>query len=573
MARKSRTQEQLMKLQPLSADPVVDDAPAKYKTAIYARLSYNNFSTTNVDVLSSQINHLKEYVETHTDMKLIDTYVDDGWSGINFNRPEFTRMMEDMKDGKINCIVVRDFSRFGRNYLESGYYLQKVFPAYNIRFISVFDHYDSLVSDADAMVVSMMQLINDFYCKDISKKICSAYDTKVSKGFCWGKAPYGYIRRNDGSGRLLMDEDVSFIVYLIFHWARQNKTPTDITNKLNRLGFLYRPSESNFTKSPKPESETPWCSSTIKCITVNPLYTGDYVYNRFRNRKYDASHIGDIPMEQWKFIQKTHPGYIAKSDYLYLQEYFDEKSQTWQRKKMENARTYDNPFNPLNTLLFCGECNHPMKTIKDSSGYVVEYHCKGHFRIQAAGHLSFSVSRESVMEQIKKQLVIQKNEASQLFDTLSSLPILSVIEHLENKKRHELTFLHTKEDEIKQRMQRSERDYQNNLLDLETYTLQIEKLEMEQAILQDEIADLYEQLRELRNCLSTENPWLSSFLSLDIQGEPLSTTLHQLINRIEVYSDNRIVIHYLDIGYKQKLIRYIHEWEYIKEKEVPHNGE
>ena len=200
MARKSRTQEQLMQLQPSYADSATDTAPLKYQTAIYARLSYNNFSTTNVDVLGSQINHLKQYVKTHDDMELIDTYIDDGWSGINFNRPEFTRMMEDMKSGKINCIVVRDFSRFGRNYLESGYYLQEIFPAYNVRFISVFDHFDSQTSDADSMAISMVQLVNDFYCKDISKKICSAYDTKVAKGFCWGKTPYGYNRRNDDSG-------------------------------------------------------------------------------------------------------------------------------------------------------------------------------------------------------------------------------------------------------------------------------------------------------------------------------------------------------------------------------------
>lgn len=572
MARKSRTQEQLMQLQPPYANSVTDTAPVKYQTAIYARLSYNNFSTTNVDVLGSQINHLKQYVKTHDDMELIDTYIDDGWSGINFNRPEFTRMMEDMKSGKINCIVVRDFSRFGRNYLESGYYLQEIFPAYNVRFISVFDHFDSQTSDADSMAISMVQLVNDFYCKDISKKICSAYDTKVAKGFCWGKAPYGYNRRNDDSGRLIMDENTSFIVYLIFHWAYQRTSVTDIANRLNQLGFLYRPSESNYTKSQKSKQETPWYSQTIKSITTNPLYTGDYVYNRFRNRKYDASHIGDLPMEQWKFVQKTHPGYITKSEYLQFQDYYDKKSQAFIRKRNEKARTYDNPKNPLYKLLFCGECNHPMRTVRNSSGNVIEYHCKGHFQVQAAGHLSFSIQASFLIEQIKRQLQLQKNEAERLYSILASMPVDSAVGHLKSKKRYELSVLHQKETEIKQRMQRSEKDHHKKLLDDETYTLQIEKLEMELAILQDDISDLYEQINELENCLSKDNPWLSSFIALEIQDEVPSSTFHRLIRRIEVFSDKHITVHFLDSGHKQKLIRYINEWEHSKNKEVSHDG-
>lgn len=573
MARKSRTQEQLLQLQPLSAEPKVAEASTAYKTAIYARLSANNFLNTNVDVLGSQINHLKEYVATHSDMELIDTYIDDGWSGINFNRPEFARMMDDMKSGKINCIVVRDFSRFGRNYLESGYYLQKIFPAYNVRFISVFDEFDSLVSDADSMIVSMMQLVNDFYCKDISRKICSAYDTKVPKGFCWGRVPYGYKRRNDDSGRLIMDEQTAHIVYLIFHWASQKKGMTQIAHNLDQLGFLYAPSDSNSKNTETAPPKTNWYSVTIKSITENPLYTGDYVYNRHRNRKYDASHIGHIPIEHWKFIPRTHPGYIVKSEYFMLQEYYSDKSNTFRHKSEEKARRNDNYNNPFYKILFCGECNHQMNAIRNSEKYTIEYHCKGHFLVQAAGHLSFSIKRTFLMEQVKKQLKSQKKEAINLLAALSSIPTTQAMECLESKKRNEISTLHEQHREIKEKLCRAENDHKKGLLDDETYNLQKEKLEMEETILCDDISFLHEQLSELSYCFSKENPWLCSLTALEIQDEIPSSTLHQLISRIEVYSDNRVVINYLLSDYKQKLIGYINEWEYIKHKEVSNNGE
>ncbi len=223
MARKSRQQEQQRFLQPSAAETVSTNSLI-YHTGIYARLSRPNMKDTQVDVLASQLHHLQEYVSGHTDMELTDTYVDDGWSGLNFNRPAFTRMMEDVKAGKINCIVVRDFSRFGRNYLETGYYLQEIFPAYEVRFISIFDEFDSLTSDVNSMIFSTMQIVNDFYSKDLSRKICSVYDAKVSKGFCWGNVPNGYIRRKDSTGRLIMDEDVAPSIYL--RVMEKRKCPT-----------------------------------------------------------------------------------------------------------------------------------------------------------------------------------------------------------------------------------------------------------------------------------------------------------------------------------------------------------
>lgn len=561
MARKSRTQEQLMQLKPSLAETCIENSPVIYKTAIYARLSNNNFASTTVDVLGSQLNHLQEYVASHSDMELVDTYVDDGWSGINFNRPDFSRMMEDMKAGKINCIVVRDFSRFGRNYLETGYYMQKIFPAYNIRFISVFDDFDSLRSDSDSMIVSMMQLVNDFYCKDTSRKICSAYDSKAAKGFSWGSIPYGYKRRNDESGRLLLDEEKAYMVYLIFHWVRNEVPNYKLSHNLNLLGFLPYKDKSN-----------PWSHSTIRSLLRNPLYTGDYVYNRNRNRKYDGTHIGKLPPEQWKYIQRTHPAYITKSEYLLLQEEFTEKAELRRQKVAETALTKDNSYNPFHQLLYCGECGHRMTIIKNDPSYVSGYRCKGHFQIQAVGHLSYTINRTDLMETVRKQLIAEQTEALQLQDRLTSLPISSVIDGLHTRKTEAITRLMSRKSEIDKLQHRAEKDHRQGLLDTETHSLQIEKLDMEKSIIESNMTSLQNQIEELSLCLSAKNPWIHAFISLEISEEIPSTVLNQLIRRIEVSSEHPAVISYHLIEYKQKLLQYMKEWEKIKSEKEEHGN-
>lgn len=197
MARKSRV-----------AGNVIDTIPAKkgiYRTGIYARLSSED---KEEDTLENQIYLLKSHVESQADMLLTDTYVDNGFSGTNFQRPQFIRMMEDVKSGKINCIVVKDLSRLGRDYIETGNYIENVFPFLNVRFLSVTDGFDTVNGDgAEAMVVSFKNLVNDVYSKDISRKIISAFRTKQRSGEYIGLvAPYGYLKSKENKNKFVIDE-------------------------------------------------------------------------------------------------------------------------------------------------------------------------------------------------------------------------------------------------------------------------------------------------------------------------------------------------------------------------------
>lgn len=566
MARKSRQQEQQSFLQPSAVEINCTNSPI-YRTGIYARLSRPNLKDTQVDVLASQLHHLQEYVSDHADMELIDTYVDDGWSGLNFNRPDFTRMMEDVKSGKINCIVVRDFSRFGRNYLETGYYLQEIFPAYEVRFISIFDEFDSLTSDANSMIFSMMQIVNDFYSKDISRKICSVYDAKVSKGFCWGNVPNGYIRRKDGTGRLLMDEQIAPTIYLAYHWLNRGVKYAQVARNLNMLGLSHHSPSNNQDDGTNPR----WTNFHILFLTQNPLYTGDYTYNRSRNRKYDSSHLGPQPMEEWKYVPNTHPGYISKEAYLIFCDRRENRGKTLAERKRRCAETVDQVQNPFRHLLYCGECQHALVPEKDAGGNAAEYICTGQHRIQAVGHLSYSITRTRLMALVIQELRQEQVELRLLHQTLQVLPTDSVCTAMGEAKRRILADLSQQAEATARKIIRAQKDFKNGLLEPDIYHLQIEKLEMEKAIIQGSSAELQQQIAELRQVLSPNQQWLCRFAALTIVDEVPSSLLHQLIQRIDVFTDQHIAVAYTHTEEKQKLIAFLEEWEQLQKEEAAHD--
>ena len=291
--------------------------PGRYKTAIYTRLSVYDLGRDNSDTMENQIELLQYFVSQQADLSLTDIYIDNGWTGTNFTRPEFQRLLKDVKQGRINCIVVKDLSRFGRNYLETGYYLQKQFPLYNLRFISVNDGYDSLTADPDSLAISMKNIVNDYYSKDISRKVSSSLDLKRAQGVhSWGHAPYGYIRSQENPAILKIDTEVAPYVSLIFQWAMDGIPLQRIAEHLTSLQAptyqrLVHTRRNGHTR--RTGSET-WSATSVKQIVLNQTYVGDFVFRKSYFRKYDSSNGHWIPEEEWSIIPDTHPPYIDRDD-------------------------------------------------------------------------------------------------------------------------------------------------------------------------------------------------------------------------------------------------------------------
>jgi len=208
------------------------------KTAGYYRLSREDGDKMESDSIRNQKDLIADYVSKHPEITLVDEYVDDGYTGTNFDRPGFQKLLKDIESKKINCIIVKDLSRLGRNYIEMGRYLEKIFPLKGIRFIAINDHYDSFdeSSEADQIVIPFKNLINDAYCRDISTKVRSQLDVKRKNGdFVGSFAPYGYRKDPDNKNRLLIDDEAAEIVRLIFSLRLEGYSAQRISEKLNEM--------------------------------------------------------------------------------------------------------------------------------------------------------------------------------------------------------------------------------------------------------------------------------------------------------------------------------------------------
>ena len=211
-----------------------------YKACVYARLSQEDGDKAESDSITSQKALIREYISYHPEIKIVSEKSDDGYSGVNFERPAFQEMMEEIRAGKINCVVVKDLSRFGRNYIEAGNYIEKVFPFLGVRFIAVNDDYDSSERrHSDSLIVPFKNLINDAYCKDISGKIRTQLEIKRKKGQYTGpNAVYGYRKDEEDHNHLVPDPFASEVVREIFQWKLKGMSVGSIAKKLNAEGVL-----------------------------------------------------------------------------------------------------------------------------------------------------------------------------------------------------------------------------------------------------------------------------------------------------------------------------------------------
>lgn len=212
-----------------------------FKVAMYLRLSKEDDKNIESESITNQKVMLTEFINNSEDLELISTRVDDGYSGSDFERPAFKKMIKDIEDKKINCVVVKDFSRFGRDFIEVGRYLEEIFPLNNVRFISVNDNYDSFKSRecTDNLIIPFKNLINDSYLRDISLKIRSSFDVKRKKGeFIGSFATYGYLKDTNNKNKLVVDEIASKVVQDIFKYRLEGLSADKIAKKLNNENIL-----------------------------------------------------------------------------------------------------------------------------------------------------------------------------------------------------------------------------------------------------------------------------------------------------------------------------------------------
>lgn len=296
--------------------------------AYYLRLSRDDGDKAESDSISNQRNLISDYVSQHEEITFVEEYVDDGYSGTNFDRPAFQKMMKDAKNKKINCIIVKDLSRLGRNYIETGRYLEKVFPFLGIRFIAITDHYDTAdqTNDSDQIIVPFKNLINDAYCRDISIKIRSQLDVKRKTGqFIGSFAAYGYCKDPADKNRLVIDETAAEVVQLIFRLKLEGFSSTNIADRLNELGIptpmeYKRSCGLNFNSGFRSGNSPKWIAVSVNRILKNELYTGTMVQGKNQKINYKVKQSRAIEEKDWIRVEKTHEAIIPQEIFQCVQD-------------------------------------------------------------------------------------------------------------------------------------------------------------------------------------------------------------------------------------------------------------
>lgn len=376
MARKSRRNTTI-------EAPMLNVAEHIYRCGLYARISVENEKKREADTIGNQLQLLKDYVAEHPDLTIYDIYSDDDISGVDFVRPEFSRMMNDLRDGKLDCIVVKDLSRLGRNYLESGEYIEMVFPFFQCRFIAITDRFDTKFNQAD-FSVQLKNLANEMYAKDISKKICSAKRTAQEQGkFTSGRAPYGYQIDPEDKQHLVVDEETAPVVRQLFELLADGNTIHGIATMMNELGIpspgriLY---ERGIATTDKFKNSR-WYMPTIRRILTDEIYLGWMVSGRYRSTYQTTGQKGTLrlPREEWIVTKGTHEPIVTEDLFNRVQEYFVKTKEIYGQTALYNSKNKKSSI--FTSHLRCGECGKGMYLRFKKSGDGIRkgwYYCPMH---------------------------------------------------------------------------------------------------------------------------------------------------------------------------------------------------
>lgn len=376
-----------------------------YDTALYLRLSRDDTDIdgrikTESNSISSQRELLKAYVQSHEDLQIFDIYIDDGYSGADFKRPEFERMMEDIRAGKVNCVIVKDLSRFGRDYIEAGRFIQKTFPAFHVRFIAVTDNYDSLSADTtdSALVLPIKNFVNDSYCRDISVKVKAHQKVKRLEGKCISAfTVYGYLKSPNDKNQLIIDEYAADVVRKIFSWKIAGMSLGAIAKRLNDLGILspmeYKKSLGiKFSTGFESAGTAKWAAASVKRILVNRVYIGYMEQGKQEKISYKVNKRIVKPEHEWIQVKNTHEAIISETDFKVVQELL----------KFDGRTSADtNTANLFSGILMCADCKTPM--IKRVNTYKGK---KKVFYICQTKNKSLGCTRHSIEEDVLKKILL-----------------------------------------------------------------------------------------------------------------------------------------------------------------------
>lgn len=362
----------------ITEKPVQAVSPSQvFPTAIYARLSVENSGKDDEGAaLENQIAVCEECVKSCPHLELIETYSDNGRTGTVFDRPAFNRLMDDIRCGRIKCLVVRDLSRFGRDYVETGTYIERIFPQLDVRFISIKENFDTFATDgsSESLMIPLQNLINDLYSKDISRKVFTALRIQMENGeFRWRKLLYGYMWNEDRTN-IIPNEATAPFVPSIFAWKLEGLSFTQILDRLEEANAPIPETLQRVDGNMEGVNTVCWSKSTLFGILKNQAYAGAFAVGRTRKAIYAG--IKEMQVEnpeEWYITSDAHEGLVSREIFQAVQHMLEQAADERKRKMEKSKAIREMLIDLFNGRIFCADCQqrmyfHRHKIDKDKRG-------------------------------------------------------------------------------------------------------------------------------------------------------------------------------------------------------------
>ena len=524
-----------------------------YNAALYCRLSVDDGNFGGSVSIDTQKVLLEQYCKDHA-ISSYTFYCDDGYSGTNFDRPSFQQMYSDIQSGKINLVIVKDLSRFGRNYVDTGMYVQE-FTDNNIRFIAADDNYDSL-GNGDDLLFPIKNVVNEMYARDVSKKTKAAKKAKARDGqFIGSKAPFGYKLDPANRHHLIIDEPAASVVKRIFRLAAEgigyNKTAKLLREEKALTPIAYfNQHNPDYFKSDYWRKEFDWHVTSIRAILENEVYLGHLVYGKRRNKSIKSKEKVKNPKEDWIIAENCHEPIIS-------QELWDKVHRILSAK---HRPAKNGEVQMFSGLLYCSDCGHCLtysqKQRKDGT-YHGAYSCwmyKTHGKEYCSSHyITFDTIYDIVLTDIRHNLFHYRNNKRQFREFLSR-KYMSMKDKAAKQVREEYEQKLRRCDELDRIICKLYEDNALGKIPDSRYTLMMNGYEEEQAELKRSLIPLREQLDEYQNTADSTERFIKVIQQYTTVEKLDAAILNELIDKIVVHhkeqADDGKVYQQIEIFYR-----------------------
>ena len=550
MARKSR----------YVAEVKEEKKTAMLLAGVYTRLSIEDEDDEEQNSIGNQKKIALDYLKDKDDIAVTEYYVDNGYTGMNFSRPDFQRMMNDLRSGKINCVIVKDISRLGRHFVMTSEYVEKIFPMMGVRLICINDDYDSFDENCDSasLLLPFKMVMNDSYVKDISKKIRSSISAKMDSGEYLPSAssiPYGYIR-NPEQNTFDIDEEVAPVVVRIFEMRANGVALNAIAKTLNEEGIPC-PGKLRYirgiTKAAKYENAL-WIHGTLRKILMDQVYIGNRVHGRVKRDKLGMEKTRRSE-EEWQVIENAHQPIISQELFDKVQEAMNEAASKRNAYKQQEAPETDHR-EVFREKVYCGDCGSMMRGCKglgraneDGERKAFIYYDCGKFldsgRAVCSAHY---VRQEEIMDTLRNALDTQLCAAIDFEALVKEVQAMPKVVHYESSVKNQLTSIQSKRRHMELRLEQLIVDLTDGLIDKQEYAYAKQKYNEEYEHLLEEENRLFTSSRRLGNIVASSDKWIRTLKEYRSIPDIDRKAVDFLVKRIKIYPGKRIelILNYED---------------------------